>query len=321
MEDLLKEVLDEQKPYLKKYENHNVRTKNVKFFPFKSVSTSSEEVVKLEDKKEETVIDSSLTMNDLALSLKKRKEEGTQTELKVEDKNVLPIVEEKVDDKLEKEKFFLDEDNWRLGDFALLANSKFKQDNKLRAKENAEKEAKRKDASSKKKIITETYLYLFRNFLNYSLVFDEFPEFVRNFPKFLASIPKVTTTPKRVRNVKDFVYKLRTVSLIQKMNIIAYQIGQYNLSLIVDEVYDVSVLTEYTPEDLAVVVYDKYKGSDLDYEALLTFYDIVDADMNGKIIFDEKVETNEKRKEVVKVADKKEQRRKTLGFGSFSLKK
>lgn len=304
MQDLLAEVLEEQKPYLEKYDNHNVRSKNVKFFPF-------------EKEKEENLIN---TVNEISKETSKNKklEKINLTPKEEIKESVAPNKESEVSKVIEQAS---NSRHFDLKTFARLSRDRFAKDNTLREKEKALLDEKRKDTAARKKIITQTYLYIFRNFLNYSLVFDEFPEIIKNFPKFVSSIPKVTASPMKIRNIKEFVYKLRTVSLIQKINILAYQLGQYNFSLIVNEIYDVSVLTEYTPEDLAVVVFDKYKGSDLDYEALLSLYDVVDADMNGKIIFDEKEKkTNEVRKETVKVEDKREKRRSALGFGSFSLK-
>ena len=310
MQDLLQEVLDEQKESLNKYKNHNVRVRGIKFFPFDKDDSSKTEESKQVSLVKENPIEKEVVNSEKANELEQN--------VSIENKNI-------VTEKAETTDFFFNNTNkneFDLSSFALFAQKKYQKDAVLRKEEDKRMEEKRRDESAKKKIITETYLYLFKNFLNYSLVFNEFPEIVRNFPKFLQSIPEVTSSPKKVRNIKDFVYKLRTVSLIQKINILAYQIGRYNFSLIVDELYDASVLNEYSPEDFAVVIFNKYKGSSLDYEALLTLYDVADADMHGKIIFDiNQKQNNEQKKEDEKVEDKKEKRRKTLGFGSFTLRK
>ena len=44
MEDLLKEVIEEQAESLKKYKNKNIRTKNITFFPINSTVESKSDI-------------------------------------------------------------------------------------------------------------------------------------------------------------------------------------------------------------------------------------------------------------------------------------
>lgn len=285
MEDILKEVLENRKESLKKYDNHNVRTRNITFYPINNNTNND----LLENK---PINDSNILIE----SIQKESESKIISNEKVEK-----------------------EETSNFSDFILNLSKKFDKDKISKKNKENENILRRKNEAERKKVITYVYDYLFDLMYNYSLCFEEFSEIISRFPDFIKSIPEIKSEPSKP-NTRDFIYKLRTVSLIQKINIIAYQIGQYNFSLITKKITDKDVFDDYSPIDLASFISKEYQGTDLDYSAILNLYEIAEADKNGSIVFEDLKKENVIKKEE-KPIDKKEQRRKTLGFGSFNLKK
>lgn len=306
MEDLLKEVIEEQEESLKKYKNKNVRTKNITFFPINNIVEAKSDISIISEINNDLNKNNKVNSSTFAENSKPVQEIKETKEIKKSEK----VIEKK---ETETAKDF--------NDYISLLSTKFSKDKTLREKQVEENSKKKQTAAEKRKAIITTYMYLFDCFQNYSLCFEEFPEIISKFPQFVKGLPEVKKEP-IVPNKRDFILKIRTVALIQKINILAYQIGQYNFSLIAEEIPDIDIFKEYTAEDLAIKISKKYEGSDLDYKALLTLHDIAIADMNGEIVF-ENIKTKtleEKENEKETITDKKANRKKALGFDSFNLK-
>lgn len=293
MNDYLKDIIDFQKKSLEKYDNKNIRTKNVTFVPIDEENIKEEYFIAEELSKEY-----------------------------IQKQEVLEKSENPLNKKLSKKTETNSDEKETTGDFKnFLFNlsKKFDKDDAAKKQKDLEMYSKRKNLAEKKKVITKVYVYLFDCMYNYSLCFEEFREIVSKFPEFIKSIPEIKSESKKP-NTRDFIYKIRTVSLLQKINIFAYQIGQYNFSLLVDNIPDLEIFSDYSVDELAIKVTTNYNGTDLDYLALLNLFDIAEADMNGSIVFEENVPKVEKKEEPIPV-DKKEKRKKVLGFDTFNLKK
>ena len=297
MEDFLREILKEQKESLKKYDNNNIRTRNVTFYPIDNDSNDLNNLLKSE--KESIIEENKEKIIDKIISDKAIKDEQVEKSVaKTEDSE--PVQS--------------------FSDSILNLSLKFKRDRAIRDEKATQESSQRQSKAERNKVILYVYDYLFDLMYNYSLCFDEFPGIISRFPDFIKSIPEIKAQPSKP-NTRDFIYKLRTVSLIQKINILAYQIGQYNFSLITDKITDKDAFDNYSSDEFAQIITREYKGTDLDFSALLVLYEIAKEDRSGSIVFEDLKKTEPVKEKEEKIVDKKEQRKKSLGFGSFNLRK